>query len=61
MTLRIAALALLAIAAAGCANGYTPPPNTSTMPQARCLNEPGRSGNYSQDRPLFYLLCVQTP
>ncbi len=61
MTRWIPALALIAVAAAGCSNGYTPPPSGSTVPQARCLNEPGRSGSYSQDRPLFYLFCVQTP
>ena len=61
MTRFLPALALVAVAAAGCSNGYAPPPSSSTAPQARCLNEPGRSGSYSQERPLFYLFCVQTP
>jgi len=53
-------LALLALVViAGCSP--VPYQSGSNVPRTRCLNEPGRTENYGQDRPLFYLLCVQTP
>ena len=61
MTARLCGFALLALLAAGCSPAWSPPSKGATSPSARCLNEPGRSENYSQDRPLFFLFCVQTP
>jgi hypothetical protein len=59
VTVRAGVLVLLALAAAGCGS---PTYNTSNnAPSARCLNEPGRTENYSQDRPLFFFFCAQSP
>ena len=30
-------------------------------PSLRCVNEPGRGGSLDASRPLFFILCAQSP
>ena len=61
MICRAMGLIGLVLLAAGCA---TPPDSGSTAysgARSRCLTQPQRSQDYSSDRPLVYLFCVESP
>jgi hypothetical protein len=57
------ALALLALGLlmAGCTMPPPSPPSSPYASQTRCLSQPQRGQNYSPDRPLVYLFCVESP
>jgi len=60
MTRRFAWLAGLLLLAAGCSGPY-PITSSNPGPSVRCMDPPGRGENYGQERPMFYVLCVQSP
>jgi hypothetical protein len=55
---RILALVAISLPLAACtpAGG----PSSSSSPSMRCMNEPGR-GSSTEDRPLFFVFCAQSP
>jgi hypothetical protein len=58
---RLVAMIGLGLLTAGCA---MPPPSSSSSnygPRSRCLAQPQRGEDYSSDRPLVYLFCVESP
>ncbi|HXJ82355.1 MAG TPA: hypothetical protein VMS64_27185 [Candidatus Methylomirabilis sp.] len=57
---RVMALLGLGLLTCGCS---LPPPSPSNTygPQSRCLAQPQRGQDYSGDRPLVYLFCVESP
>jgi hypothetical protein len=58
---RLAAMIGLGLLTVGCA---MPPPSSSSGnygPRSRCLTQPQRGEDYSSDRPLVYLFCVESP
>ena len=58
---RVMALIGLGLLTVGCA---MPPPASSSSsygPRSRCLAQPQRGQDYSPDRPLVYLFCVESP
>jgi hypothetical protein len=57
---RALALAVLALVLTGCA---APAGSGGVEPRSRavCLDEPRRGERADAARPLFFLLCVQTP
>jgi hypothetical protein len=58
MTTRPFLLALLVFTLAGCAaTSTTASSSPSASPRARCLVDPNETGT----RPLFFLLCVESP
>jgi hypothetical protein len=65
---RLAALAVLLVACAGCgsasydrpSHSSTSPPRDSNPPRVRCLSDPARDDK-SGSRPLFYLFCAESP
>ncbi len=59
MSGRTAGLLALVLLLAGCAMGTGS--SGSTGPRTRCLSQPNRGESYSPDRPLFFLLCVESP
>jgi hypothetical protein len=61
MSGRLAALLILALLVAGCAAPAGSGGSSANEPTTRCLDRPQRSQSYGQDRPLFFLLCVQSP
>jgi hypothetical protein len=61
MIARVLALLGLGLLAAGCALPPAGSPNTNYAPQTRCLSQPQRGQNYSQERPLVYFLCAESP
>ncbi len=58
---RIMGLLGLMLLAGGCAMPPESASSSSNRPSTRCLSQPQRSENYSSDRPLFYLFCVESP
>ena len=58
---RVLALLGIGVLAAGCAMPPAGSANTSYAPQTRCLSQPQRGQSYSQERPLVYLFCVESP
>ena len=60
MIARVIALVGLGLLAVGCA---MPPPSSSSNygPRSRCLAQPQRGQDYSSDRPIVYLFCVESP
>ena len=61
MRWRQAAGIALALLVAGCAAPAGGRQSASDVPRARCLNQPGHGEAYSADRPLFFLLCIESP
>jgi hypothetical protein len=61
MMVRLMALLGLGLLTVGCA--MTPPSSSTSSyaPRSRCLTQPQRSEDYSSDRPLVYLFCVESP
>ena len=64
---RLAALAVLLVAFAGCGStaydsrgGSTSTQRGSSSPRVRCLSDPARD-DASGSRPLFYLFCAESP
>jgi hypothetical protein len=64
---RLAALAVLLVAFAGCGStaydsrsSSTSAPRSSSSPRVRCLSDPARD-DASGSRPLFYLFCAESP
>jgi len=65
---RLAALAVLFVALAGCgsasydsrSSSSTSDPRGSSPPRVRCLSDPARDAA-SGNRPLFYLFCAESP
>jgi hypothetical protein len=65
---RLAALAVLLVACAGCGSptyerprsSGTSAPRDSNPPRVRCLSDPGRD-DASGSRPLIYLFCAESP
>ncbi len=63
---RLAALAVLFVALAGCASASydsgssASAPRGSSSPRVRCLSDPSRD-DASGSRPLFYLFCAESP
>jgi hypothetical protein len=57
---RLTTLLGILLLAAGCVE---PAPSNSNYnaPRTRCLQAPQRSENYSQQRPMFYLFCTESP
>ena len=61
MSGRVMGLLGLMLLAAGCTTPTEPSASSYDAPRTRCLSQPGRGQNYSQERPLFYLFCVESP
>ena len=64
---RLAALAMLLVALAGCGSAAydsgsstTSTQRATSSPRVRCLSDPGRD-DASGNRPLFYLFCAESP
>jgi hypothetical protein len=64
---RLAALAVLLVAFAGCGSaayesrsGSPSAPRGSSSPRVRCLSDPARD-DASGNRPLIYLFCAESP
>jgi hypothetical protein len=63
---RLAALAVLCMAFAGCGSAAydsgsgTSAQRGSSSPRVRCLSDPARD-DASGNRPLFYLFCAESP
>ena len=64
---RLAALAVLLVAFAGCGStaydsgrSSTSAQRSSSSPRVRCLSDPARD-DASGSRPLFYLFCAESP
>jgi hypothetical protein len=56
--LLVVALVAITLVAAGCSTAPRgTPTSTSASPRARCLVDP----NEGSTRPLFYLLCIESP
>jgi hypothetical protein len=60
MISRLTGLLGILLLAAGC---MEPVPSNSNpnAPRTRCLQAPQRSENYTQERPMFYLFCAESP
>jgi len=52
------ALLVLALLLSACSTVRQP---SGDGPRLRCLNDPGRGGTYSSDRPLFFIFCAESP
>ncbi len=50
-----------ALILAACATIDTPRRSSESSPSLRCLNDPGRGYSSDSARPLFFLVCAQSP
>jgi hypothetical protein len=57
---RVATLLGILLLTAGCTEPV-PYGSNSNAPRTRCLQAPQRSENYTQERPMFYLFCAESP
>jgi len=61
MTERVVALLGVLLLAAGCGAPVSSSDSGYNVPRTRCLSAPQRSENYTQERPMFYLFCTESP
>jgi hypothetical protein len=50
-----------ALVLASCATMDSPRRSSDSSPSLRCLNDPGRGYSSDSSRPLFFLVCAQSP
>ncbi len=50
-----------ALILAACATIDSPRRASDSAPSLRCLNDPGRGYSSDSARPLFFLVCAQSP
>jgi hypothetical protein len=61
MSGRLAGLLGLVLLAAGCTVPASSSNSGYNVPRTRCLSAPQRGENYTQERPMFYLFCTESP